>query len=98
LLPSEQFLRQVYVTYWYEKVALQKLLELLPVDHVLFETDFPHTACLYENIQEIVTAGLDGVSEEVQRKFLWENSARLYGLDPPPSDAPAQLSLAAAVS
>ncbi|HMD45802.1 MAG TPA: amidohydrolase family protein, partial [Acidimicrobiales bacterium] len=71
LLPSELFFRQVYVTYWFEEVAPRRLLDELPVDNVLFETDFPHTACLYGNITETIDRGLGGVSDEVRHKLLW---------------------------
>ena len=83
LLPSDLFRRQVYVTYWFEKVAPLRLLEQLPVDNVLFETDFPHTACLYGNILETIDGGLGGVPADVREKFLWKNSAKLYKIEPP---------------
>lgn len=85
LLPSELFARQMYVTYWFEEVAPKYLIDALPVDNVLFETDFPHTACLYGNIQEVIDRGLGNASEEIRRKWLWENSARLYKVEPPPA-------------
>ena len=58
LLPSELFQRQVYITYWFEHAAPTYLVDALPIDNVLFETDFPHTACLYGNIQETIERGL----------------------------------------
>ena len=84
LMPSEYFARQVYACYWFETVAPRKLLDEIPVDNVLFETDFPHPTCLYGNIQEKIEAGLGDAPPEVRRKFLWENSARLYGVEEPP--------------
>jgi predicted TIM-barrel fold metal-dependent hydrolase len=91
LLPSELFARQVYVTYWFEHAAPTFLTEALPIDNVLFETDFPHTACLYGNIQETIDHGLAHATDEVRRKFLWENAARLYGIpDPPPTWRPGE--------
>lgn len=86
LLPSELFRRQVYVTYWFEQVAPKYLLEVLPLDNILFETDFPHTACLYENIEDTIANGLGSAPEEVRRKFLWENASRLYGIADPPAE------------
>jgi predicted TIM-barrel fold metal-dependent hydrolase len=83
LLPSDLFRRQVYGTYWFEKVAPRALLEDLPVDNILFETDFPHESCLYENIDETIEAGLAGVPADVQRKFLFDNAANLYDIQSP---------------
>ncbi len=87
LLPSELFARQVYCTYWFERVAPLHLLEELPVDNILFETDFPHTACLYGNIRETIDLGLAKASDEVRNKILWGNAARLYHIEGP-ADAP----------
>jgi predicted TIM-barrel fold metal-dependent hydrolase len=83
LLPSELFARQVYCSYWFEQVAPTHLFDVIPVDNILFETDFPHMACLYENVAETIESGLANASEDVRRKVLWENSARLYGIKEP---------------
>jgi predicted TIM-barrel fold metal-dependent hydrolase len=83
LLPSEYFARQVYACYWFETVAPRRLLDELPVDNILFETDFPHPTCLYGNLQEKIEAGLGDAPPAVREKFLWENSARLYGVERP---------------
>ena len=83
LLPSELFRRQVYCTYWFEQIAPTHLLDELPIDNILFETDFPHPACLYGNIRETIAKGLSGTSAEVRRKFLWDNAAALYGIEGP---------------
>jgi len=57
------------------------LLDVIPVDNVLFETDFPHTTCLYGNIAETIERGLGHVDAEVREKILWRNAASLYRLD-----------------
>jgi predicted TIM-barrel fold metal-dependent hydrolase len=85
LLPSELFARQVYATYWFEYNAPTFMLESLPVDNIMFETDFPHTSCLYGNIQETIDRGMANAPDSVRRKFLWENAARLYGIPDPPT-------------
>ena len=85
LLPSEYRDRQVYDCYWFETVAPRRLLDEIPVDNILFETDFPHPTCLYENLEEKIEAGLGDAPAEIRRKFLWENSARLYGVAEPAS-------------
>ena len=83
LLPSELFARQVFVTYWFEQIAPTHLLDVIPIDSVLFETDFPHTTCLFGNIQETIERGLGHVSEEMRQKIIWGNAARLYGIETP---------------
>jgi len=83
LLPSELFRRQVYATFWFEHVAPTRLLDELPIDNLLFETDFPHVTCLYGNIEETIAANLGHTTEEVRRKVLWDNAARLYHVEGP---------------
>jgi uncharacterized protein len=84
ILPSDLFRQSVYVTYWFESVAPKHFLDLVPIDNVLFETDFPHTTCLFGNIQETIDAGLGHVTKTVRRKILWENAAKLYQIEEPP--------------
>jgi predicted TIM-barrel fold metal-dependent hydrolase len=83
LLPSEYFARQVYTTYWFETVAPTKLLGEIPVDRILFETDYPHPTCLYGNVHEKIEASLAGATEEQRRRILWQNAAELYRVDEP---------------
>ncbi len=83
LLPSEYFARQVYTTYWFETVAPTKLLGDIPVDRILFETDFPHPTCLYGNVHEKIEASLAGATEEQRHRILWQNAADLYSVAAP---------------
>jgi predicted TIM-barrel fold metal-dependent hydrolase len=82
-MPSEYFRRQVYATHWFETVPLRKLLDELPVDRLLFETDFPHPTCLYEDVAGRVEAGFGALDPELRRKLLWGNAADLYGVADP---------------
>jgi predicted TIM-barrel fold metal-dependent hydrolase len=84
VLPSELFAQSVYVTYWFESVAPHHFFDVVPVDNVLFETDFPHTTCLYGNIQQTIQHGIGHVDAVTRRKILWGNAARLYHIDEPP--------------
>jgi predicted TIM-barrel fold metal-dependent hydrolase len=83
ILPSELFRQSVYVTYWFESVAPLHFMDVVPIDNVLFETDFPHTTCLFGNIQETIASGLGHVDAGVRRKILWENAAALYRIEEP---------------
>jgi predicted TIM-barrel fold metal-dependent hydrolase len=85
ILPSELFRQSVFVTYWFESVAPKHFLEVVPVDNVLFETDFPHTTCLFGNIQETIESGLGHLDDSVRQKILWENAAKLYRIVEPPA-------------
>jgi predicted TIM-barrel fold metal-dependent hydrolase len=90
ILPSDLFKRQVYVTVWFEQIAPHHLLDQMPVDNIMFETDFPHNACLYGNIRDTIEAGWGQAPAEVRQKILWDNGAKLYGISEP-SHAPGAL-------
>ncbi len=89
LKPSEYFARQVYGCYIFEEHAPRELLDSIGADNVLFETDYPHPVCLYGNVREKIDGGLGSVSEEARRKVLFENAAKLYGIEEPDVPAPA---------
>lgn len=78
MLPSEYFRRQVYVCFSYEKSGPERLLDVIGVENVLFETDFPHPGCLYGNVAETVEASLGRQPEEVRRRLLFQNTSDLY--------------------
>jgi predicted TIM-barrel fold metal-dependent hydrolase len=90
LLPSEYFARQVYACTWFETVATTRLLGPIPVDNVMFETDFPHPTCLYGNVHERIEAAFAGVDDATRHKVLWGNAARLYGIEDAPEAWVAQ--------
>jgi uncharacterized protein len=85
-LPSEVFRDQCYGAFWFETCTLG-LLEQYP-DNFLFSTDYPHPTSLIPGPaspalgpkEHILTYFAD-VPEDVARKVLWNNAARLYGLD-----------------
>jgi uncharacterized protein len=83
LKPSEYFRRQVYACYWFEQVAPELLLGEIPVDNVLFETDFPHPTCLYGDVRARIDASLGHAPADVRHKITWANAAQLYGIDAP---------------
>lgn len=89
-LPSEVFRRQVYGAFWHEHKSAPLLDQI--ADNVMFETDFPHPtglnpgpASTAKPARETVISTLAGQSDEVVRKVLWENAARLYGVREPAS-------------
>jgi predicted TIM-barrel fold metal-dependent hydrolase len=88
-LPSFYFRRQIYGTFWFEEAAVKSALEVLP-DNIMFETDFPHMTSLSpgpasaaEVPSVMVAKALAGQPDDVARKVLFENAAKLYGLELP---------------
>jgi predicted TIM-barrel fold metal-dependent hydrolase len=83
LKPSEYFARQVYACYIFEEHAPRELMDSIGVDNVLFETDYPHPVCLYDNVREKIDAALGNATPETRSKVLFDNAAKLYKIDAP---------------
>lgn len=61
------------------------LRERIGVERIMVETDYPHADSSWPNTQEMLAAGLRGVSAEDVRKITWENASRLYRFEVPES-------------
>lgn len=79
--PMEYFRDQMYASFWFEKVAPQKMLDIIGPDNVMFETDFPHPTSIYPDPQAQIHEALSGVDKVTLRKVLQDNAARCYNLD-----------------
>lgn len=80
-LPSFYYYRQVYASYWFEKIAPLRTLDHVGYDNIIFETDFPHPTCLQGDAVRSAISNLDDVPEEARRKILYQNAAKLYNVD-----------------
>ena len=80
LRPREYFQRQIYASFWFEQDNVERTVELLGDENIMFETDFPHPTCLYPDVRSQVEASLEGLDPRIQRKVLYQNAARVYGL------------------
>jgi predicted TIM-barrel fold metal-dependent hydrolase len=83
-LPSFYFERQCFLTYWFEK-ADPFYVERLGADHILFETDYPHSVSLTPpQVADAIADGMAGLSNADKQQILWKNASALYGIAPPP--------------
>jgi predicted TIM-barrel fold metal-dependent hydrolase len=87
LLPSEYFARQIYSCFWFERASARAAIEQLGADHVMFETDFPHSTGITPGPASAAMAPRDhlrvalaGMPDESIRKVLHDNAAALYHL------------------
>ena len=85
-LPSELFRRQVYGTFWFEKIVPEHIEPW--IDNVMFETDYPHATSLSPgpNSYSLIPAAMAkesmaGLSDDSVRKLIHDNAARVYHLD-----------------
>jgi len=79
LKPSEYFRRQVYATFWFEKITSSKLDDIGM--NALFQTDIPHAHCLYPDTRDHIVKVFENIDPIVRRRLLQDNAAQLYRLD-----------------
>jgi hypothetical protein len=78
--PSEVFRRQLYSDFWFERAGLA-VRDVIGLDNIMWESDYPHVTATYPNSQEWVSRVLDGVPPDEQAKMRWKNAARLFKLN-----------------
>ena len=78
--PKEYFTDHIFVSFWFEHIAPQKLIEDIGVHNVMVETDFPHPTCLFPDTRARAGQSLAGVSPEVKACLLRDNAINLYGI------------------
>lgn len=82
-LPSYYFRRQVYTTYWFERI-FPFHVDTVGAGNIMFETDYPHSTSLEPaDVRWALEEGMAGIEEADRRKILWENAAALYGVETP---------------
>jgi predicted TIM-barrel fold metal-dependent hydrolase len=79
--PSASFRRQVLATFTKDFVGLREL-DSIGSDNVMWSNDFPHAESNWPNSQKLADEWLTGFDDDVKAKLLWQNAARLYGLEP----------------
>lgn len=78
--PSEIFRRQIFACTFFERKNFVDTLHQVGVDNIMFESDFPHPACLYPDAFEYLENAIAGMSAVERRKVFSENAAKLYNI------------------
>jgi predicted TIM-barrel fold metal-dependent hydrolase len=79
--PSEVFRRQIYACSFFEKKNFIATVRQVGADNIMFETDFPHPACLYPDGLEYLVDVIAELSAEERAKIFSLNAAKLYNID-----------------
>jgi hypothetical protein len=59
------------------------LRHLVGVDHIMLETDFPHSDSTWPDTQDLLTEQLAGVPQHEVDAMTYGNAAKLYGVTIP---------------
>jgi predicted TIM-barrel fold metal-dependent hydrolase len=77
----ELFNEHIYACTFFEKDSLLATVKQLGADNIMFETDFPHPACLYPDPLEFMTDTIAQLTPEERFKIFSGNAAKLYNVD-----------------
>jgi predicted TIM-barrel fold metal-dependent hydrolase len=79
--PSEVFKRQIYACTFFERKNFVETVRQVGADNIMFETDFPHPACLYPDGLDYMVDAIAGLTAEERFKIFSGNAAKLYNID-----------------
>jgi predicted TIM-barrel fold metal-dependent hydrolase len=79
--PTEVFRRQIYACTFFERRNFIDTLRQVGADNIMFETDFPHPACLYPGGLEYLADTIAEMTPEERFKVFSGNAARVYNID-----------------
>ena len=79
--PREVFRRQIYACSFFEKQNFVSTVRQLGADNIMFETDFPHPACLFPDGLEYLVDVIAELTPEERAKIFSLNAAKLYNID-----------------
>ena len=78
--PSEYWKRQGYSTFQQEYVSLDQV-ERIGADNIMWGSDYPHQDGVFPDSGKAIEDGIGHLPEDVVRKIVCENAARLYGFN-----------------
>jgi predicted TIM-barrel fold metal-dependent hydrolase len=81
MLPSEYAKEFFYFGVVRDPVAF-KMGDLVPVAHLMFGTDFPHSVTSYPETEKWLDVIFDGVPDAVRHQVLHDTPCGFFGLDP----------------
>ena len=71
----------MFVNTWYERLQAQSKTTL-PVDNLMFETDYPHPTCLFKDeIEDAIENRMKSLTTGEKEKVLFRNAMRCFNLD-----------------
>ncbi len=78
---KERFRRSVSACVFFEREDLVETIRKVGADNVMFETDFPHPACLYPNGLDYLAEAIAELTSEERFKVFSGNAARIYNIE-----------------
>ena len=80
MLPSEYIKKHFYFSFIRDPMAM-KMRDLLPIDNLMWGSDFPHSVGSFPNSRAWLDIIFEGVPGDIRKKVLLENPTKFLGLD-----------------
>lgn len=79
--PTDVFNRQIYACTFFERKNFVQTIRQVGADNIMFETDFPHPACLFPDGLEYMVDAIAEMTPDERFKVFSGNAGRVYGID-----------------
>ena len=79
--PSDYVRRQVWATFQDDPIG-PATHEVFGADNYMWASDFPHSDSTFPDSRKWIEKNFAGVPETVKRRIVYQNAAKLYGMDP----------------
>ena len=70
----------MYVDFWFERSGID-LRHFLGIDHIMWESDYPHITSTFPNSREHVARTVGHLPADERKQLLYENALRLYDIE-----------------
>jgi predicted TIM-barrel fold metal-dependent hydrolase len=78
--PSEYVRRNVWVTFQDDMIG-PMTWRYFGADNYMWASDFPHADSTWPNSQKVIEKDFQGIPDDITRKMVCENAAKLYRMD-----------------
>lgn len=78
--PSEYVRRNLWATFQDDPIG-PMLFRYFGADNFMWASDFPHTDSTWPNSLKVIAQDFEGVPEDVTRKIICDNAAKLYNIN-----------------
>ena len=79
--PKEYFRDNFWVSFWFENATVNKLIDEIGRDRLMFQTDYPHPTSLYPDVQDKLVNVMRDFDPATRKLLLQDNAAKLFNLD-----------------
>ena len=81
MLPSEYLKKHFLFSFIRDPISM-KVRDLIPVENLMWGSDFPHSVGSFPHSQGWLKEIFDGVPDDLRHKILHDNPIEFFGLDP----------------